>query len=78
MDIKHDLLTLIAYQTAVDQDVILLCNTWKDIGIDSLDTLEIMLSVSERFKVTIEEEDEENLLNFDQLLSYIELKLQTE
>jgi acyl carrier protein len=74
MDIKQELLELIAYQTAVDKDVILSYNTWKDMGIDSLDTLEIMLSVSEKFEVTIEEEDEDTLVNFNQLLAYIESK----
>jgi len=74
MDIKQELLELISYQTAVDTAVILSHDTWKDMGIDSLDTLEIMLSVSEKFKVTIEEEDEDTLVNFNQLLAYIESK----
>ena len=74
MDIKQELLELIAYQTAVDKDIILSHDTWKNMGIDSLDTLEIMLSVSEKFDVTIEEEDEDTLVNFNQLLIYIESK----
>jgi acyl carrier protein len=44
-------------------------------GIDSLDALEIMLSVSDKFNIVIGEEDEDKLLNFEQLLSYIELKI---
>ena len=75
MIIKQELLTLIVYQTAVDEKVILSHDTWKDMGIDSLDTLEIMLSVSDKFNITINEEDEDNLLNFNQLLDYIELKI---
>jgi acyl carrier protein len=75
MNIKQELLDLIVYQTAVNKDIVLSKETWEDMGIDSLDALEIMLSVSDKFGITIEEEDEDNLLNFAQLLAYIELKL---
>jgi acyl carrier protein len=76
MGIKQELLDMITYQTAVHSDIILSKETWEDMGIDSLDTLEIMLGVSDKFNITINEEDEDNLLNFNQLLDYIELKLQ--
>lgn len=75
MNIKQELLDLIVYQTAVDKDLILTKDSWEDMGIDSLDALEIMLSVSDKFNIVIGEEDEDKLLNFEQVLSYIELKL---
>lgn len=75
MNIKEELLDLIVYQTAVDKELILSKETWEDMGIDSLDALEIMLSVSDKFNIVIGEEDEDNLLNFEQLLAYIELKI---
>ena len=58
MNIKQELLDLIVYQTAVNKDIVLSKETWEDMGIDSLDALEIMLSVSDKFGITIEEEDE--------------------
>jgi acyl carrier protein len=76
MDIKQELLDMITYQTAVHSDIILSKERWEDMGIDSLDALEIMLSVADKFNITINEDDEDNLLNFNQLLDYIELKLQ--
>jgi acyl carrier protein len=75
MNIKEELLDLIVYQTAVDKELILSKETWEDMGIDSLDALEIMLSVSDKFNIVIGEEDEDKLLNFEQLLAYIELKI---
>lgn len=75
MNIKEELLDLIVYQTAVDKELILNKETWEDMGIDSLDALEIMLSVSDKFNIVIGEEDEDKLLNFEQLLAYIELKI---
>lgn len=74
MNIKQELLDLIVYQTAVDKELILTKESWEDMGIDSLDTLEIMLSVSDKFNITIGEEDEDKILNFEQLLRYLQLK----
>ena len=53
MNIKQELLDLIVYQTAVDKDLILTKDSWEDMGIDSLDALEIMLSVSDKFNIVI-------------------------
>jgi acyl carrier protein len=72
MAIKEELLDIISSQTAVSQEDILSSNTWKEAGIDSLDTLEVMLTVSEKFQITINEDDEELLTNFNELLLYLE------
>jgi acyl carrier protein len=74
MSIKEEILEVIAFQTAVSPAEILNSNTWKEAGIDSLDTLEIMLTVSEKFGIEINEDDEETLVNFNALIEYLELK----
>jgi acyl carrier protein len=75
MNIKEELLNVISFQTAVSPEEILNSKTWKEAGIDSLDTLEIMLTVSEKFGVEINEDDEETLVNFDALIAYLEVKI---
>jgi|688.fasta_scaffold805719_2 acyl carrier protein len=75
MNIKEELLEIISYQTAVTKHTITSSQSWKEAGIDSLDTLEVMLTVAEKFGVTIEEEDEEKLVNFNELLLYLEGKI---
>jgi acyl carrier protein len=75
MNIKEELLNVISFQTAVTPEEILYSKTWKEAGIDSLDTLEIMLTVSEKFGVEINEDDEETLVNFDALIAYLEVKI---
>jgi acyl carrier protein len=75
MNIKEELLEIISYQTAVPKYTITSSQSWKEAGIDSLDTLEVMLTVAEKFGVTIEEEDEETLVNFNELLLYLEGKI---
>lgn len=77
MDIKKELSELIVYLTAVNEETLLSDEGWKYMGIDSLDVLEIMLAVSNKFNITINVEDEEKLLNFGLLLAYIENKINT-
>lgn len=75
MKVKEELLNIITDQTAVSDSIILDADTWKEMGIDSLDTLEILLSVNDKFGIQIEEEDEEKLVNFHELLTYVENKI---
>jgi acyl carrier protein len=72
---KEHLIELIVFQSATTREKLLTSDTWKEIGIDSLDTLEIMLAVNERFNIEIEEDDEELLTGFSELLEYLERKL---
>lgn len=75
MKVKEELLNIITDQTAVSDSIVLDADTWKEMGIDSLDTLEILLSVNDKFGIQIEEEDEEKLVNFHELLTYVESKI---
>jgi len=75
MTVRQELIDLIVFQSATEEAKLVDCVTWKSIGIDSLDTLEIMLSVKEKFNIEIEEDDEETLVNFNVLLSYLENRL---
>lgn len=75
MNIEKEILNMIVYQTAVNKELILSTDKWENIGIDSLDALEIMLAVSEKFNITIEEEDEDKLENYHELIKYVTTKM---
>lgn len=75
MNIREELLEIISFQTATSKDDIVNSRSWKEAGIDSLDTLEVMLTISEKYDIVIDEEDEDTLVNFNKLASYIEEKL---
>ncbi len=75
MSIREELLEIISFQTATPKNDIINSQSWKEAGIDSLDTLEVMLTISEKYDIVIDEEDEDTLVNFNELASYIEKKL---
>ena len=75
MDLKKELLEIIFELSAVSADEIISANNWKAAGIDSLDTIEILMEIGDRYGITIEEEDEENLTDFHLLLKYVSVKI---
>jgi acyl carrier protein len=75
MDLKKELLDLIFELSAVPADDILNAKNWKAAGIDSLDTIEILMEISDRYNIKIKEEDEENITDFNLLLEYVSTAL---
>lgn len=75
MDLKKELLDLIFELSAVPADDILNAKNWKAAGIDSLDTIEILMEISDRYNIKIKEEDEETITDFYLLLEYVSGKL---
>lgn len=75
MDLKKELLDLIFELNSVSAADVLDAPNWKAAGIDSLDTIEILMEISDRYRIKIEEEDEEFLINFHLLLDYVSDKL---
>lgn len=75
MDLEKELLNLIFELSSVPADKVINATTWKAAGIDSLDTIEILMEISDRYSIKIEEEDEEHLTDFHLLLKYVSDKL---
>jgi acyl carrier protein len=44
----------------------------KDLGFDSLDTVDLMMKLEQEFAIRIPDEDYKNLVTMDQLLQYLE------
>jgi len=44
----------------------------KDLGLDSIDIIELVMSIEEFFKIVIQDEEIENLRTIDMLIIYIE------
>jgi acyl carrier protein len=47
-----------------------------DLGADSLDTVELVMALEEEFGIEIPDEDAEKLLTVEDVVKYIEAKLQ--
>ncbi|MCP4133942.1 MAG: acyl carrier protein [bacterium] len=64
---------VIGRQLNIDEDKLTGDTTFvKDLGIDSIDSLELLLDIEAAFGVDIREEDQEDLLTIDDVIEYLE------
>ena len=73
MDIKKQVLELVAKQLNIkEEDIKPESEFIKDLKADSLDIVEIVMTVEEHFGLQIPDEKAEKITNIQQLVSYIE------
>ncbi|MEZ0536709.1 acyl carrier protein [Caldicellulosiruptoraceae bacterium PP1] len=65
---------IIANKLNIDKEEITLTKTFEDLGLDSLDIVEIVMEIEDAFGIEIEED--KNFGNVGDLVKYIEEKLQ--
>ena len=67
---------IVAEQLGADVEKITLeTSMMKDLEADSLDAVEIMMSLEDEFEVTIPDEDAEGFKNIGDIVTYIEAKI---
>ena len=70
---KDQLITLIADELSVPKEqVIMEANLQDDLGADSLDAIQLIMSIENEFDITIPETEIDNLKTVADLLKYIE------
>jgi acyl carrier protein len=47
-------------------------STWQDLKADSLDMVQILIAVEEKFDIEVPDEDVQNIHNFGQFVAYVE------
>lgn len=62
---------IIADQLGVDSNEITESTTFEDLGVDSLDLFQILISLEEEFGVEIPNEDAENIKTIQDVVDYI-------
>lgn len=62
---------IIADQLGVDANEITESTTFEDLGVDSLDLFQILISLEEEFGVEIPNEDAENIKTIQDVVEYI-------
>ena len=70
---KEELIKIIAEELSVDEaDVTMEANLQDDLGADSLDAIQLIMSIENEFDITIPETEIDNLKTVADLLKYIE------
>lgn len=75
MDTMEKIKEIISEQTGIDSEKLSADTTIEDIMADSLDTVELLMSVEETFDIDIPDSEAEKLRNLGELCSYIDTKL---
>jgi acyl carrier protein len=74
-EISFKIKEIIAHLIGVDENEIIASASFEnDLGVDSLDVLEILTEVEKQFKINIPDEDAEKLLTVGALTKYVKAK----
>lgn len=55
-----------------DEKILTPESTWKDIKADSLDMVQILIAVEEKFDIEVPDEDAQKIQNFGEFVTYVE------
>ncbi|MFO7996648.1 MAG: acyl carrier protein [Dehalococcoidia bacterium] len=72
MTIEEQVREIVARITRVDPSIITRESTFKDIKADSLDVVQALVAVEERFEIEIPDEEAQKFQNFGDFVSYVE------
>lgn len=73
-DTKVNVLAIIMDKLQIDESSISENSTLQDLGADSLDLVEIVMSLEDEFSIEISDEDAEKLENIAQVIEYVHKK----
>lgn len=71
---KETLLKILVEQTKKSEDTILKSASWSDLGMDSLDTVELVMRIEEDYGVEISDAEASEIKSFADLLALVESK----
>ena len=74
-DVRGELNAVIAEVFAVDPTTISSDHPWSELGVESLDLVEFVIAVHERFDVNLEAADLPNLRTVEDLARYLETRV---
>lgn len=75
-EIEQKVIEIVAVQFGIKLDTVKLDTKFiTDLGADSLDTVEIIMTVEDMFNITMPDEDAEKLMTVGMVVDYVEKKL---
>ena len=72
MTIEEQIRGIVAKIAHVDEDIITRESTFKEINADSLDIVQAMVAVEEKFDIEIPDEEAQKFDNFGDFVAYVE------
>ena len=75
MSIEEEVRDIVARITHVDKSIITRESTFKDIKADSLDVVQALVAVEDKFGIEIPDEEAQKFQNFGDFVAYVEEKV---
>jgi len=72
MGIRDELLEMVTKEFDKTAEEILSVETWKDLNLTSLDSMELIFNIEDKYHIEIPDEEYPNLVNFEKLVAYME------
>jgi acyl carrier protein len=76
MTIESEVIDAIKKASKKTDTEIINATSWTNLGLDSLDTVELIMQMEDTFNITVEDDDAEKLKNYNDLITYIKGKKQ--
>ncbi|HHE9871751.1 TPA: acyl carrier protein [Campylobacter coli] len=67
-----DVKAVVVEQLSIDADAVKMESKIEDLGADSLDVVELIMALEEKFEVEIPDSDAEKLIKIEDVVNYIE------
>lgn len=74
MNIEEQILQIIAEEFKKSESDIRKAKKWSDLGLDSLDTVELIMKIEDSFNITFEDEETQGINTFEDLVTLINAK----
>jgi acyl carrier protein len=74
MTIESEIIDAIKKASKKTDTEIINATSWANLGLDSLDTVELIMQMEDTFNITVEDDDAEKLKNYNDLITYIKGK----
>ncbi len=73
-DTYNKIVTIVVDKLGIDKELVLPSSTFETLGADSLDVVEIMMTLEEQFSIEIKDEDAEQMDSMSDVVDYIHQK----
>jgi len=74
MSIEAELVTLIATEYKKSESEVRNAQKWTDLGLDSLDTVELVMKIEETYNILFTDEETQSIKNLNDLVTLINSK----
>ncbi|WP_350304003.1 stilbene biosynthesis acyl carrier protein StlE [Photorhabdus viridis] len=76
-NLENHVKNVVAEQLGIPEAQILTTQTFEELGADSLDSVELIMALEERFEITIDDTEAEKMVTVQNAIDCIRLKLES-